>query len=146
MNFKVRKDHTRTIQTILFNSSCPEMLARLSSLVMSSMSTLLSHLPPFMLLWTQLKVAPGPCSGSYNCLLSRVFCVQRSGPCDLRAYILCKSVVILINLKSHSLRISPSHPTYSHLTMQSAGIWPRKYTSKNKAQLGGIAAPKKPCN
>ena len=114
------------------------MLARLSSLVMSSMSTLLSHLPPFMLLWTQLKVAPGPCSGSYNCLLSRVFCVQRSGPCDLRAYILCKSVVILgkhhLQVRKVSLGMQSLVGTSRHSRSETGRKW--AWSSSKVGQTG----------
>lgn len=113
---------------------------RCTEMVVPSIPTLVSHLLPFLLIWTQL--ASGPCSGSYNYLLSKVFGVQMSGPCVLRACTMCTNAVMIINLKSNLILTSPSHPTQSHLTMQSAGIWLRKYqpyTSKNKAQLGSIS-------
>lgn len=109
---------------------------------MPSISTLVSHLLLFLLIWTQLEAATDLRSRFYNYLLSKVFCVQMSGPCDLRACTLRINVVMIINLKSNFTLTSPGHPTHSHLPMQSAGIWLRKYqpyTSKNKAQLGSIS-------
>lgn len=125
----------------------PEMLTmfsyRCTEKMITPMWTLVAHLLPFLLIWTQLATEPR--SGSYNYLLSKVFDVQMSGPRDLRAHTLCTNVVMIINLKSNLILTSPCHPTHSHLTMQSAGIWLRKYqpyTSKNKAQLGSISLSK----
>lgn len=124
----------------------PEMLTMLScrctEMVMPSISTLVSYFFLFLLIWTQLETAIDLCSGFYNCFLSKVFCVQMSGPYDSRACTLCINVVMIINLKSNFILTSPGHPTHSYLPMQSAGIWLRKYqpyTSKNKAQLGRIS-------